>query len=369
MNRSAKLSLKFANPGKLVNLKEFIHEYSRVCKILIDELWSLEKVPMMLGKDQTSHIKTWLSARAMQAAAKQSSGIVRGTRAKNERRNFVLKKLIAESADPEKIERLRKAIARNKEAKPFIGFVNPELDSRFFKLEKSHNSFDLWLKLGSLGRKLSFNIPLKKTGVFNKWSVGKIAGSVRLCMSSVSLSFDVTAPIQKSDGNVVGLDVGLKTALTLSDGQVSSEDCHGHTLETIIQKISRKKKGSKGFKRATNHRKNHIGWAINRLNFSGLREIRAEKLNFRGCKKSRLLSHWTYGPLFDKLERKCEEEGVLLTRVSSAYTSQKCSSCGDVDKGNRKGKVYKCSCGTIMDADLNASLNLRESIVPANVFP
>lgn len=60
----------------------------------------------------------------------------------------------------------------------------------------------------------------------------------------------------------------------------------------------------------------------------------------------------------NKLSQICEENGILFTKINPAYTSQKCSVCGEVCKSNRKGKIYKCSCGNEMDADLNAAINI-----------
>jgi putative transposase len=53
-----------------------------------------------------------------------------------------------------------------------------------------------------------------------------------------------------------------------------------------------------------------------------------------------------------------QENGVLLTKVNPAYTSQKCSLCGVIEKNNRQGEKYQCACGRVMDADLNAAINL-----------
>ena len=70
------------------------------------------------------------------------------------------------------------------------------------------------------------------------------------------------------------------------------------------------------------------------------------------------LQRWSYPKVLDKLSRLTDEQGVLLTRVNPAYTSQKCSLCGVTHKGNRQGETYKCACGNKMDADLNAATNL-----------
>jgi len=49
----------------------------------------------------------------------------------------------------------------------------------------------------------------------------------------------------------------------------------------------------------------------------------------------------------------------MLEKVSPSYTSQTCSNCGSINKNNRKGEIYYCdSCGIIIDADYNASINI-----------
>jgi putative transposase len=53
--------------------------------------------------------------------------------------------------------------------------------------------------------------------------------------------------------------------------------------------------------------------------------------------------------------------GTKLIEVNPQYTSQKCSSCGHIDADNRKNQAsFKCvKCGFSMNADLNASLNIK----------
>ena len=127
-----------------------------------------------------------------------------------------------------------------------------------------------------------------------------------------------------------------------------------------MEDMTNKKKGSKSFKRTQSHRKNFINWSINQLNFTNVKEIRLEKIWNIGYKSrtSRMMSHWTNTLIRDKIENKCEEEGIRLIHQSSTYRSQRCSGCGVVRKSNRKGKIYSCKhCLLEMDADLNASLN------------
>ena len=54
-----------------------------------------------------------------------------------------------------------------------------------------------------------------------------------------------------------------------------------------------------------------------------------------------------------------QAEGFELNLVDPAYTSQTCSSCGNIDKKSRNGESYTClSCGIMMDADHNAAINI-----------
>jgi len=51
--------------------------------------------------------------------------------------------------------------------------------------------------------------------------------------------------------------------------------------------------------------------------------------------------------------------------LNPTYTSQRCSKCGWVRKGNRSGKLFKCDkCFFEYDADLNAAINLSLKLKP-----
>ena len=51
--------------------------------------------------------------------------------------------------------------------------------------------------------------------------------------------------------------------------------------------------------------------------------------------------------------------GGRVFKVDPAYTSQKCSACGIIRKGNRQGANYVCEqCGAQLDADWNAAKNI-----------
>lgn len=368
MIKSTTSSIKFTNTGKQNILHQFIDEYRNVVSKFIDILWEKEKVPVLISKELYSTVDTWLSARMMQCAGKQASGIVRGTQVKQKRRLFVINKLKEEKLFV-KARKLQKIYDETSISKPNIKDVCPELDSRFIEIDlDNQTSFDGWIRLGSIGNRIIFNIPFKKSKHFNKMlDKGKIKSGIRLSKKQITFMFDLPDVEKKEVGSTVGIDIGQKTVISCSNGHMSDKDIHGHDLQSITDKICRKKKGSKGFKKATEHRKNYINYTINQLNLEGVKEVKLENMrDMRRCRKTnRKLSHWTYTDIFSKLESKCLEQGVLVTKISPTYTSKRCSECGWTRRNNRNGKEFRCNqCGFTLDADLNASRNIASNLKP-----
>ena len=368
MIKSTTSSIKFSNTGKLQTIHHFIDEYRRVVSQFVDLLWNEETIPSLLPKETTSQVQTWLSARMLQCAGKQASGIVRGTQVKQKRRFFMIEKL-REQKLYVKARKLQRIYDENSISKPNISEVCPELDSRFITIDlENTTSFDGWLHFSSIGNKISLDIPFKKSRHFNKMlSKGELKTGIRLSKNQMTFMFDIEDVDKRSSGDVVGIDIGQTTTISCSNGYLSDKDFHGHDLASITDKMCRKKKGSKGFRKAEQHRKNYINWTINRLNLDGVKEVKLERIKHmrKGRKTNRRLSHWTYTDIFWKLESKCLEQGVLVTHVSPTYTSKRCSNCGWTRRSNRKGKEFKCtSCGYTTDADLNASRNIAANLKP-----
>ena len=370
MIRSSNTTIKFSNTNKKDALTLFVSEYQRVTSLFVDELWNTRDIPKLIPKDITDKIKdqTWLSARAVQCSAKQASSIVRGTKKKNSQRKWRHKKLLEEGKIAN-AKRLMSIIEKHKESKPALDTICPELDSRFVKIDlDNETSFDGWLTLTSLGDRLKLELPFKRTRHMNRlMKRGSLKSGVRLLENSLCLLFDLPDRPKKSRGHTIGLDIGVKKVFVTSDGQRSTHDVHGWDLTNIQHRLSRRKKGSKRFQRAQMHRSNFVNWSINQLNLKDTRELRVEDIkDLRKNKRtSRFLTHWTYSEIYDKLSRACEESGVQMTRVSPAFTSQRCSSCGWTQETNRNEEEFQCKlCGFATDADRNASVNIGLDLPP-----
>lgn len=362
--RSTSTSLKFSNTNKLIDLKKFIDEYKKVVSIVVDYLWNLEKIPSLLPKEITDVIskQTWLSARAIQAACKQASGIVRGTRTKQNKRLKMIAKFKIQGMH-KKARKLQRKYNEVKVSKPNIENVCPELDERFVETNlDNETSFDGWITLASLGNKMKLVLPFKKTVHFNEMlSKGIIKNGISISFDKVTFNFLMSKPVPKTEGEVLGIDIGIKDVCALSDNTQFKKDIHGHTLETIQNKLSRKTKGSHAFKKAQKHRTNYIKWYLNQIDLSDVKTLKMEDIKYlrKGKRTSRYLSHWTYTEIRNKLEDLALESGVQIVKISPTYTSQRCSRCGWTRKKNRNGKKLICTaCDFTCDADYNASINI-----------
>lgn len=331
MIRQSRVSLKFTNKNKLKNLNSLLEEMLRVENLYIDELWKQQDFK---SKFVDFKVDTYLSSRLQQALGKQALENV-----KSQRKN-------------------------KKKHKPNVEKISFNLDNRFYDIKQS-NSFDIFLRLSSIGNKTYIKIPIKFHKHYNKLLEQgfKLKNSIRILKRNNKIFIDFIFEKEelelRTEGKVIGFDCGYKKLL------VSSErDFIGKNFEILYSKISRKKQSSKAFKRSLVERNNKINEILNSLDMSNIREVVVEDLkNVKHKSKLRKkfnnkLQRWSYPKVLEKLSHICEENGILFTKVNPKYTSQKCSCCGLIQKDNRKGERYECSCGNIMDADLNAAINI-----------
>jgi len=99
-----------------------------------------------------------------------------------------------------------------------------------------------------------------------------------------------------------------------------------------------------------------------------LEDLKSIRQNCRFRKKQRAQVHnWSYFQLQQFLTYKATEKGIAVEYVDSRYTSQKCSVCGYTSRSNRASQAnFKCKkCGLTLNADLNASRNIRQNYLTA----
>jgi putative transposase len=212
----------------------------------------------------------------------------------------------------------------------------------------------------------------------------------------VSFKVPYSKTIQTSDNqNIIGVDLGIKTLATLSNGQTVAHPRpyrqQKRKLRLAQRKASKKyipgksaKNQSQNYKKAQAKvaqihykiacvRKDALHQVTTRLaqNHS---EVVIEDLNVRGMSRNpKLASAILDGGFYEfrrQLTYKCDWYGSKLTVVDRFYPSSKtCSGCQKVKKELAlKERTYCCEyCGLEIDRDLNAALNLRNQAVSYTV--
>lgn len=194
---------------------------------------------------------------------------------------------------------------------------------------------------------------------------------------------DSTPTLKQSLGDnqaIVGVDLGIKTFATFSDGIVIENKkalkTNLKSLKRLQRGLSKKTKGSNN-KKKQQKRLTKKHWKISNIRRNVLHQattflvknysiIVIEDLNVKGMAKNRKLSQAIsdvgFGEFRRQLEYKSKWYGCELVVADRFFASSKtCSCCGHKKETLKLSeRIFKCqSCGISLDRDLNASLNLK----------
>lgn len=230
-------------------------------------------------------------------------------------------------------------------------------------------------------------------------SEGFVAKQLRLCRRKgvfrlwVSLEKDLPDPAPTAHMPVVGDDMGVRTLAAvsvLSDGGVQDQLYFGRDLypaqrdaglrRSILQEgvatgamPDRSRRGMKRLRGWENRFTTTRCWQIAHqvvglaerhgaaIAIEDLKDLNENTLP-KSFKKGRRKTHrMPYAKFRSSLESLALERGVPLVAVPPAYTSRRCSRCGET--GVRKGATFHCpKCGYLGNADRNASVNIAKSL-------
>lgn len=185
-------------------------------------------------------------------------------------------------------------------------------------------------------------------------------------------------PLKKSK-EALGIDVGLKSFATLSNGEKINNPrffkIDQKALAKTQKKLSKFEKGTlernkvkkvvaRIYERITNRRNNFCHQIakklVNRFGIICIEDLAINKMkenNFRSINRN--IGDVAWGQFAQYLAYKAENAGRQLIRVNPAYTSQICSKCGYREVKKLSDRIHHCSyCGFEIDRDHNASLNI-----------
>jgi putative transposase len=193
----------------------------------------------------------------------------------------------------------------------------------------------------------------------------------------------------------VGVDVGITTLATLSDGNGSAVDAVGVTeienpktlnkydskLRKAQRTLSRNKKGSSNrnkqrivlagvYRKVINARKDCLHKA-RRILADTYDRIVFEDLQIKNMVKNhnlaRSISDTSWGMLLNFTTYKAEYAGGSVQLVNPRNTSKQCSVCGHIQDMPLSQRIYQCpNCGNVTNRDVNGDINIKNRYVRAD---
>jgi putative transposase len=183
------------------------------------------------------------------------------------------------------------------------------------------------------------------------------------------------APAKRAVSSSIGIDVGLRHFVTLSDGRAVDNPhwtaLHEDRIARASRLLARKQRRSqnrvrarealrRAHQRAADARRNfchHISkWLVAHYDL-----IAFEKLNIKGMAQGRLaksIFDAAWGELIWMLTYKAEYAGKWAVPVNPRGTSIRCWLCGAAAPKTLAERQHICTCGASLGRDHNAALNI-----------
>ncbi|OKY78512.1 MAG: IS605 OrfB-like transposable element containing RNAse H-like and Zn finger domain [Candidatus Methanohalarchaeum thermophilum] len=189
----------------------------------------------------------------------------------------------------------------------------------------------------------------------------------------LNLTFKIESKEFKEYNGVLGIDLGLRNpvvgAVSVAPSSQSKIFFKGEDIKKTQTKYYHLRKNSKTNKGWKKRGYNKVNDKLHKLtteiaNYAeqnklivcvgDLEDIQDQDKGRAMNRKLHRFPHYTFKQI---LEYKLKERGIKYIEVSEAFTSQRCSRCGE--KGDRyKGRFRCCSCGLEIDSDVNGAKNI-----------
>lgn len=266
---------------------------------------------------------------------------------------------------------------KGKKGFPKFKFKHKNKDS--FRLRGCIHVFSDRVQLPRIGI-----IRLKESNYIPTDNVKIMSASVSSLVGRWFVSVQVEIDIVQLPKNrhTIGIDLGIKTLAACSNGERFENPKHLKHKEGLLRirqkSLNRKKKGSANRKKAvkkvavlhyriSNARKDYLHKITSKI-INENQVIVLEDLNLSGMLKNhklaKAISDVGMGELRRQLEYKAKWYGRQIVIVDRYFPSSKlCSCCGNVkEKIELSERVYECVCGLKIDRDINAAINLANTV-------
>ena len=229
-----------------------------------------------------------------------------------------------------------------------------------------------WVKMRQALRFVGKIIKVTISRIAHRWFV------------SITVDTEDTQAVDTSTHPVIGIDVGINTLATLSNGTKYDNPRplkrYERKLRRAQRKLSRKVRKSKNwFKQKQVIARIHYRIAcirndahhkatteiVNNASAIGIETLKVTNM-LKNKKLAKALSDSALGGFLSKLKTKAEALGIPVIEAAQFYASSKtCSNCDHKKKELLLSeRTFHCSeCGLEIDRDVNAAINLKPTTV------
>jgi putative transposase len=221
--------------------------------------------------------------------------------------------------------------------------------------------------------------------------VGKIIGNVTISRSvgrwyvAIPVEMSDTVPsTRENQAETVGIDLGISSFATLSDGQKIAHPKYLRHAERRLKisqrEVSRKVIGSANRKKAVARLARRYA-TVRHKRQSFLHGITSTLAKTYGCAviedlavsnmmKNRHLAKSISDCGWREFRRQLEYKMPVITVDRFFPSSKTCHACGTINQGLKlSDRIWTCECGSTHDRDVNAALNLKLRATRSEVTP
>ncbi len=248
-----------------------------------------------------------------------------------------------------------------------------------------------------LGFKIIDNrhVELSKIGTIKFIQHRNIEGKIKTCTIKrykdkwyINFSCEIPEVEKVEIKNIIGIDLGITTLATLSNGiKIKNPrilNKYINIIKDLQRRLSLKRKGSNNYKKLksilsklyeklVNVRNDNLH-KLSRKLVDEYDLIILEDLNIKQMVKSNYLSRSIHDVSWNKLVNfisyKADYAGKIIELINPYNTSKQCSNCGNIKELTLSDRIYKCDkCNFELDRDYNAAINIKnKSKLGANLF-
>lgn len=254
------------------------------------------------------------------------------------------------------------------------------INNQNYKMKDNYIEFPVMAAGKSKRISVKTNMTARQKSLFSDVKFGTMRIVIKNGTLVAQIVYEVTESEFKSDGNVMGIDLGIKCPAVsyCCDGSVKfygngRKNKYMRRHYAYLRKKLQSSRKIKTVKRINDKEQRIMRDLDHKLSHDivetaathNVKMIKLEQLqNIRSTtRKSRKNNHslhtWSFYRLAQFIEYKAKLAGISVEYVNPAYTSQTCPVCGSVH--HAKDRHYTCECGFHIHRDLLGAMNICNS--------